>query len=88
MAKKRKLAPAVVRTIFKSTDSAPAVARRFKVSANLVYLIRSKRIHKAVTARLKAPLRRATARARIQIDIDRLADAIVKRIADRLRGKR
>jgi hypothetical protein len=90
MARKGKLTPAAVRAIFKSTESALVMAKRFKVSANLVYLIRARRVHKAITARLKAPLRaeRKKPMARMNIDIDRLADAILKRIVDRFRGRR
>jgi hypothetical protein len=86
------LSPRVVRSIFESTESAPAAAKRHKVSANLVYLIRRRRIHKAVTEGLRAPRRpKSTNGTRAPIDVYRLADAIskkvVKELVNRLRGK-
>jgi hypothetical protein len=57
MARARKLTPAAVRAIFKSTESAPKVASRFDVSANLVYPIRQGKIHKKIIAKLVSPSR-------------------------------
>jgi hypothetical protein len=91
LARRRKLTPKAVRAIFKSLESAPQAARQFKVSTQLVYLIRAKRIHKAVTARLKAPMRVARGqkipRPAFKIDIRALADAIVESLAKRLRAR-
>ena len=95
MAGPRKLSPQVVRSIFELTESAPATAKRHKVSPNLVYLIRDRRIHKAVTEGLKGPARvkrgRGKAVVGARIDVNRLADSISKKIVkdlvDRLRGK-
>jgi hypothetical protein len=53
----RKLSAAQVRSIFKSRESAAAVARQFKISQPLVYLIRSRRIHQHLTERLQEPTR-------------------------------
>lgn len=94
MAGPKKLSARVVKSIFQATESAPTTARRFKVSPNLVYLIRARRIHKAVTEGLRAP-RRATrgrrqAGAGMRLDMNKLADAVAKRVlrmlADGLKG--
>jgi hypothetical protein len=94
MAGPKKLSPSVVRKIFQSTDSAPATAKRFKVSANLVYLIKGGRIHKDVTMALGNPgmtkrdkgggRRAAGAGAGTGIDAERLADAISERVVEEL----
>jgi hypothetical protein len=87
MARVKRLKPATVRTIFKSTEAAPRVAVRFGVSTNLVYLIRQGKIHKKITARLTRPAR-TTLRGRpssiaANINIKVLADAIVDRLVAR-----
>jgi flagella basal body P-ring formation protein FlgA len=95
MAGPKRLSPRVVRAIFRSTEPAAATAKRYKVSPNLVYLIRGRRIHKATTIGLKSPqLTRREGRrqqAAPRLDVDRLADAISKKVVrdlvDRLRGK-
>ena len=95
MAGAKKLSPLIVRSIFQSTESAPATAKQYKVSSNLVYLIRAGRIHKAITAGLKSPpsARRGRGKrtAMPRFEVDRLADAIAKRVvadlASRLRGR-
>jgi len=86
----RKLSPAQVRAIFTSRDSAVEVAKKFKVSQNLVYLIWSRRVHAAITKAIRKPRRtrtvkRMSGQVRSSIDIDKLADAIVKRLIARLR---
>jgi hypothetical protein len=92
----RRLTPAVVRAIFKSVDPVVRIAKRFKVSPNLVYLIHGRKIHQAVTEDIRAPRRtgrrrrRSTLSARaatVRIDLDRLADRIVKRLIQRLRAR-
>ena len=91
MARSRKLNPQAVRTIFKSKDPAAAVAKQFKVSQNLVYLIRARRVHARITDRLKAPempRRRRGPRAANQpmkLDVNRLAAAIVRQLMRQLR---
>jgi hypothetical protein len=95
MAGPKRLSPRVVRAIFRSTESAPATAKRYKVSPNLVYLIRGRRIHKATTIGLKSPqITRRESRTQLatpRIDVDRLADAISKKVVrelvNRLRGR-
>jgi hypothetical protein len=94
MARPKKLTPAAVRRIFKSTGSAPTIAKQFGVSANLVYLIRTGRIHKKATVAMAAPARprerqRATGGS-ANIDVKALADAIIDRLSARLfsRGRR
>jgi flagella basal body P-ring formation protein FlgA len=94
MAGPKGLSPRIVRAIFQSTESAPVTAKRYKVSSNLVYLIRGRRIHKATTIGLKSlQITRREGRkqpAVPRIDVDRLADAIskkvVKELVSRLRG--
>ena len=97
MARHKKLTARVVKAIFLAPAGAAETALKHKVSQNLVYLIRARRIHKAITEGLRSP-RRATRRRRsdnaaprLRIDMNRLADAIskrvVKQLVDRLRGK-
>jgi hypothetical protein len=94
MARPKKLTPAAVRSIFKSTGSAPTIAKQFGVSANLVYLIRNGRIHKKVTGAMAAPARargrRGSADTAANINVNALADAIIDRLSVRLfsRGSR
>jgi hypothetical protein len=96
MAGPKNLSPSVVRKIFQSTESAPATARRYKVSTNLVYLIKGGRIHKDITTALGGPQGakrgRGKGTAAAKFDADRLADAIVKKVmaqlSSRLGGKR
>jgi hypothetical protein len=95
MAGPKNLSPRVVRAIFRSTESAPATAKRYKVSPNLIYLIKARRIHKATTIGLSSPqiTRRESRkqRATARIDVNRLADAISKKVVtelvNRLRGR-
>jgi hypothetical protein len=95
MAGPKRLPQRVVRAIFQSREPAAATAKRYKVSPNLVYLIRGRRIHKATTMGLKSPpmARREGRRGRAAapIDVTRLADAIskkvVKELVNRLRGR-
>jgi hypothetical protein len=90
----RRLTPETVRGIFKSLEPAKKIAARHGVSVNLVYLIQARRIHKSTTESIRAPrrLRRrgraASARSgTVRIDLDRLADRIVKRLIRRLKGR-
>jgi hypothetical protein len=55
MAGPKNLSPSVVRKIFQSEEPGPATAKRYKVSTNLVYLIRGGRIHKEITMALGSP---------------------------------
>jgi transposase-like protein len=98
MARRRgrgKLNPAKVRAIFTSRDPAKEIATKYGVSHNLVYLIQARRIHKTVTENIRAPRRtrrrgRAMTTARtgtVRVDLNKLANAIVKRLIMRLRGK-
>jgi len=87
MSRRGKLSPAAVKNIFKSKEPARLIASRFKVSQNLIYLIRAGRIHREITSRLKAPVRPRGRVEQIRIDVDKLADAILKRLTARLRGR-
>ena len=89
----RGLKPAQVKAIFLSRQPTKDVAKKFRVSQNLVYLIQARRIHKDVTEGIRAP-RRARRRGRaggaarmtpLKIDMRRLADEIVKRLLKHLR---
>ena len=77
MARPKKLSPQTVRTIFKSTEPASTAAGRFKVSQNLIYLIRAGRVHRDITKRLKPPerARRQRSAGPVNLDVKRLADA-------------
>jgi hypothetical protein len=95
MAGPKNLSPSVVRAIFRSKEAAPTTAKRYKVSTNLVYLIKARRIHKATTIGLSSPQltrrERRERRAVPRIDVKQLADAIskevVRELVDRLRGR-
>lgn len=103
MARQKRLSPATVRAIFRSKEPASQLAAQHRVSANLIYLIQQRKIHKAVTESIRKPIRKRanrTTRARWQsaprIDVnqlaDRLAEVITKRVlgglVDRLKGRR
>lgn len=89
-----KLSAKQVKTIFLAREPADKVAAKFKVSPNLVYLIRARRIHKAVTQNIRKPIRKrrklggaasSGPRGQVRIDIDQLADTILKKFFTRLR---
>jgi hypothetical protein len=97
MAGPKKLSPSVVRKIFQSKETAPATAKRYKVSANLVYLIKGGRIHKDVTMALGSPqvAKRERGKGTVapqkggqtaspQFDTGRLADAIAEKVMAQL----
>lgn len=85
MDRRRKISDTQIRTIFKSPETAKALGRRFGVSEQMVYLIRSRRVHDRVTKGLKRgmPMRPAATK----IDTVALADAIIDRLLRRLRVK-
>jgi len=91
MAGTRKLTPAAVRKIFRSTGPAKDDASRYDVSLNLVYLIRQGKVHKPITEKLAAPVRsrgRGPSKASTaRIDVKALANAIVEGLTARLVGK-
>lgn len=88
MARGYKLRPSTVRKIFSSTEPAPAMAKRFGVSTNLIYLIRQGRVHKKVTKGLAPAVRsKGTKSATPAIDLDALADAVIDRLVSRLGAK-
>jgi hypothetical protein len=91
MARPKKLTPAAVKSIFKSSDPAAKVGARFGVSTNLVYLIRSGRIHKKITSTMsapaKAPAKQRAATIAAGINMNALADAIIDRLMARLFAK-
>jgi hypothetical protein len=92
---RRKLTPAKVHAIFKSVDPVVKIAKRFKVSPNLVYLIHGRKIHQALTQNIRAPRRTGRRRRRgvvarattVRIDLNRLADKIIQRLIQRLRAR-
>ena len=91
MARARKLKPAAVRAIFKSTEPATKVGPKFGVSTNLIYLIRAGRIHKQITAKMSPPVkargRQRGAAAPANLDMTALADAIIDRLLARFSSK-
>lgn len=99
MAGPKRLSAATVKAIFTSKEPASTVAKRHKVSQNLVYLIWDRRIHKGITEAIRKPIRKRKARqgsprmqkAALRIDVNRMAervaDLVLKRLLDRLRGR-
>ena len=85
MDRRRKISDSQIRTIFKSPEPAKALGRRFGVSEQMVYLIRSRRVHSRLTKGLKRGTAIRTASAKI--DTVALADAIIDRLIRRLRLK-
>jgi hypothetical protein len=93
MAGPKNLSPSVVRKVFQSKEPGPATAKRYKVSTNLVYLIRGGRIHKEITMALGSPpvakrergkgtvaAQKGSGTASPQLDTRRLADAIAEKV--------
>ncbi len=80
---RRKISDSQIRAIFKSPETAKALGRRFGVSEQMIYLIRSRRVHDRITKGLK----RGTAARPVstRIDTAALADAIIDRLVRRLR---
>jgi hypothetical protein len=91
MAGPKNLSPNIVRKIFQSTESAPVTAKRYKVSTNLVYLIKGRRIHKDITMALGSPevakRERGKQSAAPEFDADRLADAIADKVVAQIVGR-
>jgi hypothetical protein len=100
MAGPKKLSPSVVRKIFQSKETAPETAKRYKVSTNLVYLIKGGRIHKDITMALGSPQiakrergkgtvapPRGRGTASPELDTDRLADAIAEKVMAQLASR-
>jgi hypothetical protein len=83
--RRRKISDSQIRAIFKSPETAKALGRRFGVSEQMVYLIRSRRVHDQITKGLKRgmPMRPVSTK----IDTVALADAIIDRLLRRLRVK-
>ena len=97
MAKLRKLTPAKIRHIYKSTSSARLLAAACGVSPHMIYLIRSGRAHGGVTQGLKRvklhrgrpnghakPSERVTA-FNISYSISSIAKAVVNEFIARLK---
>jgi hypothetical protein len=100
MAGAKNLSPSVVRKIFQSTEPGPATAKRYKVSNNLVYLIKGGRIHKDITMALGSPevAKRGRGKETVApqkgrgtvsptLDTGRLADAIAEKVMAQLAGR-
>jgi hypothetical protein len=103
MAGPKGLSAATVKSIFRSKDAASALADRYKVSVNLIYLIQQRKIHKGITEGIRKPIRKRKSRIALRrmdqshgrIDVrqlaDRVADMVTKRIlkglVNRLSGK-
>jgi hypothetical protein len=94
--KRRKLVPARVRATFKNHEPVATTATKFGVSPNLIYLVRARRIHPTTTQKMRAPRRVRhrrwmivlARRAAVRIDLERLANRIVRNFLKRLRGRR
>ena len=83
MDRRRKMSDSQIRAIFKSPETAKTLGRRFGVSEQMIYLIRSRRVHRDLT---KGLARGRPARpASTKIDTIALADAIIDGFIKRLR---
>lgn len=83
MDRRRKITNSQIRKIFRSPETAKALGRRFGISEQMIYLIRSRRVHHGITRGLK---RGTTSRSvSPKIDTVALADAIIDRLIKRLR---
>jgi hypothetical protein len=91
MPRKRKLTPAAVRKIFKSPETAAAMAPQYGVSTGMIHMIRQGRRYHEITEGIIAPKRarghQKFPTANPKFDIDALADAIVDRLIARLQGR-
>jgi hypothetical protein len=88
MDRRRKVSDQAIRQIFVSKEPASVLGRRFHISEQMVYLIRSRRAHAAITH----ALHRNTAGAKkppvlTKADVAALADAIIERLVKRLAGR-
>jgi hypothetical protein len=88
MDRRRKVSDQAIRQIFVSREPASALGRRFHISEQMIYLIRSRRAHASLTN----ALRRDTTNLKKQpvltnTDIAALADAIIERLVNRLAGR-
>jgi hypothetical protein len=90
MPRKRKLTPAAVRKIFKSRETAAAIAPQYGVSAGMIHMIRRGRRYHEITEGIIPPKktrgRQKSLTANPNFDVDALADAILDRLIARLRG--
>jgi len=80
---RRKISDSQIRAIFGSPETAKVLGSRFGVSEQMIYLIRSRRVHRDLTKGLVRgrPARQASPK----IDAAALADAIIDRLIKRLR---
>ena len=88
MARARKLNSSKIRKIFQSPETAKALSRRFGVSTQMIYLIRSGGYYGDITKGLKRAGkvgRDALHAVQPRIDINALADAVLDRLIKRLR---
>jgi hypothetical protein len=88
MDRRRKVSDQAIRQIFVSQEPASVLGRRFHISEQMIYLIRSRRAHADITNALQ----RGTASAKkppvlTKADIAALADAIIERLVNRLAGR-
>ena len=88
MDRRRKLSDRQIRDIFKSREPAPVLSKRFGISEQMIYLIRSGRAHSRITRGRERSIRSTERRpATTKLDTIALADAIIDRVIDRLRGR-
>lgn len=85
MDRRRKINDSQIREIFKSPERASALSKRFRISEQTIYLIRSGREHRGITQGLKRGT--ATRAPAVNVDTIALADAIIDRLIKRLRGR-
>jgi hypothetical protein len=90
LARRGKLKPTQIRKIFGATETAKALGKRFGVSPQMIYLIRSGRAYRTITDGLTTNRREVTPKhsrsaTAPQIDVNALADAIIDRLIIRLK---
>ena len=87
MDRRRKISDSQIRAIFTSTKTGSVLSKRYGVSEQMIYLIRSGRVHSALTKGLKPPPRPSPSRATKTDMIEALAEAIVNKLVQRLRAR-
>lgn len=85
MDRRRKLSDEAIRQIFKSKETSSVLGRRFRISEQMIYLIRSGRAHGRITSGLQKGIAGSRSMSTLtKADIAALADAIIDRLVRRL----
>jgi hypothetical protein len=86
MDRRRKINDSQIRAIFLSAENTSVLSKRYGVSGQMIYLIRSGRVHGGITKGLRAPIRTNASRASKTDSTEALADAIIDKLVKRLRA--